>query len=118
MKFARSVAGVAVPELGIADLSTLQGQYSRHENVTTILVKVDHLVTANNRLSVRTNFTRNQGDNTAGGSLILSRATSNLESFHNQGMSTVASMSSSLGPRLFLEGQRPNYSCAISLRRF
>ena len=63
------------------------------------------MVTANHRLSVRTNFTRNQADNAAAGSLILSRATSNLESFHNQGMSTVASMSSSLGPRLFLEGK-------------
>jgi hypothetical protein len=105
VKFARSVAGVAVPELGIADLSTLQGQYSRHEDVTAILAKVDYLVTTNNRLSVRTSFSRNQADNAAGGSLILSRATSNLESFHNQGMSTVASLGSSLGPRLFLESK-------------
>jgi hypothetical protein len=105
VKFARSVAGVAVPELGIADLSALQGQYSRHEDVTTILAKVDDMLTTNNRLSVRTNFTRNQADNAAGGSLILSRATSNLESFHNQGMSTVASIGSSLGPRLFLESK-------------
>ncbi len=105
VKFARSVAGVAVPELGIADLSTLQGQYSRHEDVTTILAKTDFMVTTNNRLSVRTNFTRNQADNAAGGSLILSRATSNLESFYNQGISTVASMSTSLGPRVFLEGK-------------
>jgi hypothetical protein len=105
VRFARSVAGVAVPELGIADLSTLQGQYSRHEDVTTILAKADDMVTTNNRLSVRTNFTRHQADNAAGGSLILSRAASNLESFHNQGISTVASLSSSLGPRLFFESK-------------
>jgi hypothetical protein len=37
--------------------------------------------------------------------LILSRATSNLESFRNQGISMVASLSSSIGPRLFLESK-------------
>lgn len=105
VKFARSVAGVAVPEMGIADLGALEGQFPREEEVTTVLAKVDHMVTANHRLSVRTNVTRNQGTNIAGGSLILSRATSNLEAFHNQGVSTVASVSSSLGPRLFLEGK-------------
>jgi hypothetical protein len=105
VRFARSVAGVAVPELGIADLGALEGQYPRHEDVTTFLVKVDHLVTRTNRLSVRTNFTRNQGDNIAGGSLILSRAASNLESFHNQGISSVTSLSSSLGPQISLESK-------------
>lgn len=105
VRFARNVAGVAVPEFGIADLGALQGQFPRHENVTTVLVKIDHMVTTNHRFSVRTNFTRNQGDNIAGGSLILSRAIANLESFHNQGVSMVASLSSSLGPRLFLEGK-------------
>ena len=89
VKFARSVAGVAVPELGIADLSTLQGQYSRHEDVTTILAKVDHVVTTNHRLSIRTNFTLNQADNAAG-IVDSERMTSNFESFHNQGISTVA----------------------------
>ena len=105
VRFAQSVAGLAVPELGIADLSALEGRYPRHEDVTTLLAKLDHLVTLSNRLSLRTNFTRNQGDNIAGGSLILSRATSNLESFHNQGLSTVASMSSSLGPRMSFESK-------------
>ena len=105
VRFAQSVAGVAVHELGIADLSALEGRYPRHEDVTTFLVKVDHLVTLNNRLSVRTNMTRNQGDNIAGGSLILSQSTSNLESFHNQGISTVASLSSSLGPHVSVESK-------------
>ena len=39
VKFARTVAGVAVPELGIADLGALEGQYPRHEDVTTVLAK-------------------------------------------------------------------------------
>lgn len=105
VQFARSVKGIAVPELGIADLDALQGQYPRHEDVATILAKLDHAITLNNRLSVRANFTRNEGDNIAGGSTILSRASSNLESFHNQGLSIVASMGSSVGPRLFLESK-------------
>jgi hypothetical protein len=105
VKFAQNVSGIAVPEMGIADLGALEGQFPRHEDVTTLLVKMDHLVNPRHRLSVRTNFTRNQGDNIAGGSLILSRATSNLESFHNQGVSTVASVSSSLGSRMFLESK-------------
>lgn len=105
VKFARTVAGVAVPELGLASLSGLEGQFPRHENVTTILVKVDHMLATSHRLSVRADFTRNQGDNIAGGSPILSRARSNLESFHNQGISMVASLNSSLGPRWFLESK-------------
>lgn len=103
--FARDVAGIGVPELGIADLGALQGQYPRHEDVTTSLAKVDHMATASHRVSVRANFTRNQGDNIAGGSLILSRAASNLESFHNQGVSMAASINSALGPRLLLESK-------------
>jgi hypothetical protein len=63
------------------------------------------MLTADHRLSIRGNFTRNQGDNIAGGSLILSRAASNLESFRNQGVSVVASMNSALGSRLLLESK-------------
>ncbi|MBI4265677.1 MAG: TonB-dependent receptor [Acidobacteria bacterium] len=105
VRFARDVSGVAVPELGIADLAAVQGQFPRRERVTTALAKVDHLLTTDQRLSVRVNFTRNQGSNVAGGSLILSRAVSNLESFHNQGVSAAASLSSSLGPRAFAESK-------------
>ncbi|MGE4054103.1 MAG: carboxypeptidase regulatory-like domain-containing protein [Vicinamibacterales bacterium] len=103
VKFARSVAGVAVPELGIADLGALEGRHLRHENVTTFLGKIDHTMTASHRLSVRGNFTRNHGDNIAAGSLILSRAVSNLETFRNQGVSVVTSVNSALGTRLFLD---------------
>jgi hypothetical protein len=103
VKFARSVAGIAVPELGIGDLSTLEGQYPRHENVTTILGKVDHALSVTHRLSVRTSVTRSRGDNIAGGSTILSLAPSNLETFGNHGVSIVASENAAVGPRLFLE---------------
>lgn len=103
VKFARPVAGVGAPELGIPDLGALEGQFPRHENVTAVLGKIDHALTRNQRLSVRGNFSRSVGDNIAGGSAILSQATSNLETFRNQGLSMVASLNGSLGTSLFLE---------------
>jgi hypothetical protein len=103
VKFAQNVKGIAVPELGIADLGSLEGSFPRHESVTGLLGKVDQLVGANSRLTVRTNFSRNQGDNIVGGSTILSQATSNLESFHNQAISTAASLSSPIGSQAFMD---------------
>src|SRR5262245_22049307 len=63
VKFARPVTGVAVPELGLADLAALEGQYPRHENVTAALAKIDHSLTGNERLSIRGTFSRSSGDN-------------------------------------------------------
>jgi hypothetical protein len=103
VKFARPVTGLAVPEVGIADLGALEGQYPRRENVTAILGKVDHMMTARQRLSVRGSFSRSYGSNIAGGAALLSQAPSNLETFRNDGLSIVASLSSSVGTRLFLE---------------
>ncbi len=103
VKFARNVSGVAVPELGITDLGAFEGQYPRNENLSTVLGKIDHAFSARQRVSSRANFTRNKGTNMAGGSLILSRAVSNLESFTNAGISSVTSLSSSFGDRLFAE---------------
>lgn len=101
--FARPVTGVAVPELGIADLGALEGQYPRHENVSAILAKIDHAIRASQRLSIRGSFSRSYGDNIAGGGTLLSQAASNLETFRNQGVSIVTALSSSVGTRLFLE---------------
>ena len=104
VKFARPVTGVAVPELGIADLGALEGQYPRHENVTAILAKIDHADHARASASAsRGSFSRADGNNIAGGAALLSQAPSNLETFRNQGVSIVASLSSSVGTRLFLE---------------
>lgn len=101
--FARPVAGVAVPELGIAELGALEGQYPRRENVTAILGKIDHMLTGRQRLSVRGSFSRSSGSNIAGGATVVSQAPSNLETFRNQGLSIVASLSGSVGARVFLE---------------
>ena len=103
VKFARPVAGVAVPELGIPDLGALEGQYPRHENVIAILAKIDHAITTSQRLGIRVNFSNSHGNNIAGGGALLSQATSNLETFHNRGTSIVTSLSGSVGSRLFLE---------------
>ncbi len=103
VKFARPVSGLAVPELGIADLGALEGQYPRHENVTTLLAKLDHALTPRQRFTVRANVSRSYGDNIAGGSLILSQATSSLEKFRNDGTSIVASLTGPVGEGLQLE---------------
>ncbi len=103
VKFARPVTGVPVPEFGIADLGALEGQYPRHENVTAVLAKIDHAITSNQRLSIRGNFSRSYGDNIAGGGALLSQAPSNLETFRNQGISIVTSLSSAVGTNLLLE---------------
>jgi hypothetical protein len=103
VRFARPVAGVGVPELGIADLGALEGQYPRRENVTAVLAKVDHMLTRRHRLSVRGSFSRSDGTNIAGGAALLSQAPSNLETFRNQALSIVGSLSASAGTRLFLE---------------
>jgi hypothetical protein len=103
VRFARPVQGVSVPELGIADLGALEGQYPRHENVVAALAKVDHLLTKQHRLSLRGSFSRSHGTNIAGGTALLSQAPSNLETFRNQAMSMVGSLSASPGTRLSLE---------------
>jgi hypothetical protein len=103
VRFARSVSGVGVPELGIADLRALEGQYPRHEDVTAVLGKIDHVIGASHRLTVRSLLSSNRGDNIGGGSLATSRATSNLETFSNRGLSIVVGAASALGPRLLLD---------------
>lgn len=103
VKFARPVTGLAVPELGIPDLGALEGQYPRREDVSAILGKIDHAMAPDYRLSVRGIFSRSLGTNIAGGSAILSQASSNLEAFRNQGLSVVASVSGSVGTHLLLE---------------
>ncbi len=103
VRFARPVSGVAVPELGIPDLGALEGQYPRHDHVTAFLGKLDHAMTRRQRVSIRGSFSRNDGDNIAGGGLLVSQAPSNLETFRNQGTSIVASLSGSIGERLQLE---------------
>ncbi len=103
VKFARPVAGVAVPELGIADLGALEGPVPASRERHGHARKVDHMLTRRHRLSVRGSFSRSDGNNIAGGAALLSQAPSNLETFRNQALSIVASLSASAGTRLFLE---------------
>jgi hypothetical protein len=101
--FARNVSGVAVPELGIADLGHLQGQYPTHEDTVAALFRLDQALNHGSHLSVRTNFSRNAGDNIAGGSAISTRATSNLETFHDQGISTVVGLTHAAKTSVLME---------------
>ena len=104
VKFARPVTGVAVPELGIADLGALEGQYPRPRERQRRACEGRPRDHAEPSASASVgNFSRSYGDNIAGGGDLLSQAPSNLETFHNQGVSIVTSLSSSVGASLFLE---------------
>ncbi len=100
VKFARDVRGIGVPELGIADLAQLEGQFGRADDITTLFLKVDHALGPGHLLGSRANYTKHQGTNQGGGSTILTRATSNLESFENEGISWVSSLMASFGSRV------------------
>lgn len=103
VRFSRPVTGVAIPELGISDLHSLEGQYPRKNDLTTGLGKIDLQLSEAHQLGFRLNYSRAKGTNIGGDSLILSRATSNLESFENGGPSLIGSLRSSFGPNLYTE---------------
>ena len=105
IQFNQNVSGIAVPELGIADLGALEGQFSRERDIATLLGKIDHSFSQNFRLTNRVNYTRNDGTNIAGGTTILSRSIENLETFKNEGISSVTTASAVLSPRTFLEAK-------------
>lgn len=105
VRFGRDVRGTSVPELGIGSLHTLEGSYPRDEHTTAFFGKVDYTIDSEHRISTRVNFSRNDGTNIAGGSLILARSTDNLERFTDQALSIVQSFSGSLGRRLFAESR-------------
>ena len=105
IQFNQNVSGIAVPELGIADLGALQGQFSRERDIATVLGKIDHSFSENLRLTNRVNYTRNDGTNIAGGTTILNRSIENLETFKNEGISSVTTLSAVLSPRTFLEAK-------------
>lgn len=102
VRFSRDVRGIAVPELGIANLADLEGQFPREERLVAAFGRLDHALGPAHRLTSRLNFTRNSGRRMGGGSLIVPRAIANLESFSNTGLSWLVS-SSMAGPRLSLE---------------
>jgi len=103
VRFSRPVQGIAIPELGIPDLGALQGQYPRRNDLTTALGKLDFVLSSQHQLGIRINYSRAEGSNIGGDGTILSRATSNLETFQNGGPSIVGNLRSAFGPKVFSE---------------
>jgi len=98
-KFSSDVSGVAVPELGIADLASLEGTHTQFQNLYSVLGHYDWQMTTNNHFSIRSFFTRNHTDGFTGGrgQNEIQASFDNTENFHNQGLSTAFGFVSVLG---------------------
>lgn len=98
-KFSSNVSGIAVPELGIADLGALEGAHTQFQNLYSVLGHYDWQMTTNNRFSIRSFFTRNHTDGFTGGrgQNEIQASFDNTENFHNQGLSTAFGFVSVLG---------------------
>ncbi len=96
--FSRDVQGVAVPELGISDLSSFEGPHEQFQNLFSILGRYDVRMTQRHNLAVRTFFTRNHTDGFTGGrgQNEIQASFGNTENFRNQGVNTVVTLNSVL----------------------
>ncbi len=117
-KFARNVSGVAVPELGIADLASLEGDHTQFQNLFSVLGHYDYQINNKHHFSARAFFTRNHTSGFTGGrgQNEVSAAFDNTENFHNQGVNSVFTLNSVLGNnkvnevKLLLSGEtRPRH---------
>jgi len=90
-QFLRNVSGVAVPELGISDLASLQGSHNQFQNLFSVLGHYDWQISNKNHFSARAFFTRNHTSGFTGGrgQNETSAAFDNTENFHNQGVNSV-----------------------------
>lgn len=97
--FARDVTGVAAPELGISDLSSLEGQHNQFQNLFSILGRYDVQLSQTHQLNVRSFFTRNHTDGFTGGrgQNEIQADFGNTELFTNQGVNTVGTFNSVFG---------------------
>lgn len=98
-KFGSDVSGIAIPELGITDLASLEGAHTQFQNLYSVLGHYDLQMTTNNHFSIRSFFTRNHTDGFTGGrgQNEIQASFDNTENFHNQGLSTAFGLVSILG---------------------
>lgn len=90
-KFARDVRGVPATEWGIADLAGLEGTHTQFQNLFTILGKYDLQAGPNDRISLRSFYTRNKTDGFTGGrgQNQIQADFGNTEKFENSGHNSV-----------------------------
>jgi hypothetical protein len=97
--FGQDVSGVAVPEYGITDLASLEGESEQFQNLLSFLGRYDNQLSNNHTFSVRSFFTRNSTDGFTGGrgQNEIQAAFDNTENFKNQGLSSVFTLNSVFG---------------------
>ena len=90
-RFARDVRGVPATEWGIANLADLEGTHTQFQNLFTILGKYDLQLGQNDRISIRSFYTRNKTDGFTGGrgQNQIQADFGNTENFENSGHNSV-----------------------------
>lgn len=90
-KFNRDVSGVAAPELGIADLGSLEGANTQSQELFSYLLKWDWQVGDSDHITVRTFHTANDTNGFTGGrgQNQIQASFGNTEQFENNGDNTI-----------------------------
>jgi hypothetical protein len=101
-QFNRSVDGVAVPELGIDNLGDFERQTTRREDFKAIFGRVDLHLSPAHRVTVRTNFSDNDGRNYSPAT-VTNVSPDGFEDYTNEALSVVTSLTSVIGTRAFNE---------------
>jgi hypothetical protein len=102
------VNGVAVPELGIADLAALQGTTPQRQDLLAPLIKLDYRITQNTTATSRFNYSRNETDNFTGGAsqiFVFGQVASNFENAVNEGPVASQSVTTVFGPKTVNEAR-------------
>jgi hypothetical protein len=102
------VNGVAVPELGIADLAALQGTTPQRQDLLTPLIKLDYRITHNTTATSRFNYSRNETDNFTGGRpqiFVFGAVASNFENFVNEGPVASQTVTTVINPKTVNEAR-------------
>src|SRR5712692_1074529 len=102
------VNGVAVPELGIADVAALQGTTPQRQDLLTPVVKLDYKISHNTTATSRFNYSRNETDNFTGGAsqiLVVGQVASNFEDFVNEGPVGSQTVTTVINPRTVNEAR-------------
>ncbi|MBI4462294.1 MAG: TonB-dependent receptor [Acidobacteria bacterium] len=99
--FEQDVSGVAVPELGIANLQDEVGGSTQRQDLRAPFLRVDYQITSNTHGTSRANYTRNETDNFTGGRsqiFVGNAADSNFENFVNEGPAFLQSVTTVINP--------------------
>ncbi|MGH9862488.1 MAG: TonB-dependent receptor, partial [Candidatus Acidiferrales bacterium] len=98
IRFGTDPTGIAVPELGIADLGALQGEAGQGRKLLTPVLKFDWKITERNTWTTKFNYTENKTRNFTPSLPPIRQAESSLEDFKNEGFSVAETLTSVFNP--------------------